>query len=117
MSRLTANQESFVEMMRTSDEHARHGFDVLLARKDPERFFDALIQAGLFEANKNPGIVPADEPGHYRVPYWRALDYLQSMAALADKHNDEVLAGKVMDIIRKVSSFRDAANKPRENHH
>jgi hypothetical protein len=117
MARLTANQESFIKLMGKSDEHARRGFELLLARPGFETFFDALDEAGMFAPANNPPPVPADEPGYCRIPYWAALDYLQGCAKLAGERNDPPLARKVLNAVRIVSDERDADGKVKDNYH
>ena len=117
MARLTANQESFIKLMGKSDEHARRGFELLLAHPGFETFFDALDEAGMFAPANNPPPVPADEPGYCRIPYWAALDYLQGCAKLAGERNDPLLACKVLNVVRIVSGERDADGKAKDNYH
>lgn len=109
MTDLRANQRSFIEMMQLSDEHAIRGFDMLLKRPKFTDFFEALIDAGLFAPEKNPAPVQADKEGRYRIPYWKALDYLIACAKLAGELNDGALAEKILKIIRAVSAERDPA--------
>ena len=111
MADLTANQRSFVEMMQLSDEHAIRGFDLLLKRPHFLDFFEPLIEAGLFAPEKNPAPVKADKEGAYRIPYWKALDYLTACAKVAGEHDDAALAGKILNIIRTVSAERDPAGE------
>lgn len=117
MASLTANQESFIKLMGKSDEHARRGFELLLARPGFETFFDALDEAGMFAPANNSSPVPADEPGYCRIPYWSALDYLQGCAKLAGERNDSLLACKVLNVVRIVSGERDADGKAKDNYH
>ena len=117
MTRLTANRESFIKLMGKSDEHARRGFELLLARPGFETFFDALDAAGMFEPAKNPAPVPADDPGYVRIPYWAALDYLQGFAKLACERNDAQLAYKVLKVVRAVSNAHDQDGKVKDNYH
>ena len=116
MADLTANQRSFVEMMRLSDEHAIRGFDLLLKRPQFLEFVDPLIDAGLFAPEKNPAPVQAGKEGAYRIPYWKALDYLIACAKVAGERNDAALAEKVLSIVRSVSAERDPAGE-RANFH
>jgi hypothetical protein len=111
MANLTANQRSFVEMMQLSDEHAIRGFDLLLKRPQFLDFFEPLIEAGLFAPEKNPAPVQADKEGAYRIPYWKALDYLTACAKVAGEHDDAALAGEILNIIRTVSAERDPAGE------
>lgn len=117
MARLTANQASFIKLMSKSDEHARRGFELLLARPDFETFFDALDEAGMFEPARNPAPVPADDPGYVRIPYWAALDYLLGCAKLAGERNDTQLAYKVLKVVRAVSSAHDQDGTVKDNYH
>jgi hypothetical protein len=109
MTDLSANQRSFVEMMRLSDEHAIRGFDLLLKRTRFIDFFQPLLDAGLFAPDKNPAPVRGDKEGAYRIPYWKALDYLFACAKLAGEHNDAAIAEKILNVIRTVSADRDPA--------
>ena len=117
MTSLTAKQQAFIQQMTENDELARHGFTLLLKRNDFADFFDALVDAGLFDPSRNPRPVPAAEEGSYRIPYWNALDYLVALAKLTGEQNDLELAKKVMAIVRAVSSWRDESGKPQENYH
>ena len=117
MTRLTANQESFIKLMGKSDEHARRGFELLLARPGFETFFDALDAAGMFEPVKNPAPVPVNDPGYVRIPYWAALYYLQGFAKLACERNDAQLAYKVLKVVRAVSNAHDQDGKVKDNYH
>jgi len=69
--------------MRQGEEFARHGFDLLAKRQEPEQYFDALAQAGFFDAANNSGPVPSNEPGFVQVPFWTALNYLEAVAKRA----------------------------------
>jgi hypothetical protein len=117
MAKLSAKHEAFVKLMMESDELARRGFDLLLKRSKPDEFFDALQDAGLFQASKNPAPMAAEEEGYVRIPYWAPLDYLVVVARVSGERNDVALAEKVMAIVRAVSSRRDANNQPIENYH
>ena len=103
MAELTATQESFIEMMKKSEEHAARGFELLADRSDPEVWFDALEAAGFFDPSKAPGIVEASKPGYYRVPHWPALNYLQAVSKLAGETNKIGLSRKIVAVIRNVS--------------
>ncbi|MGZ5441011.1 MAG: hypothetical protein ACXW5U_14705 [Thermoanaerobaculia bacterium] len=107
MASLSANQQSFIEMMKWSVEHATHGFALLLSRPQFLDFFEPLIEAGLFAPENNPAPVQVDEEGRYRIPYWKALDYLIACANVAGQRNDAVLADKILSIVRTLSTERD----------
>lgn len=115
MITLTADQHAFIGRMTEGDEYERHGFDLLVKRPDFDCFFDALAAAGLFAASRNPGPIPADEPGYYRLPYWSPLSYLEATAKRAGGNQDIALAEKVMNVLRDVSRWRDDQGNIRNN--
>nr|WP_320050928.1 hypothetical protein [uncultured Desulfuromonas sp.] len=115
MVKLTANQQSFIEMMKISEEHARKGFELLASRPSPELFFDALEEQGLFSVDHHQGPIPADDPGYFRIPYWAALDYLKKVASICRENNDGELAAKVLGQVRTIS--RDSKERGIDNHH
>ena len=117
MTHLNAKLEAFIEQMKDSEELARHGFALLLKRADFASFFDALRDAGLFGATRNPVPVRVSEEGYVRIPYWSALDYLVAVARLSGETNDLILAGKVISVVRDVSSWRDEEGNVQENYH
>jgi hypothetical protein len=114
--RLSSKQQAFIKLMKESDDHERRGFELLLTRPDFETFFEALVIAGLFEPSRNPGPIPSEKPGYYRIPYWPPLSYLEAAARLAGERDDSDLANEVMRVIRSVSHWRDGDGQPRDNH-
>src|ERR1700744_5491959 len=50
---LSAKLESFFDMMAQGDEFAQHGFDLLVKRGEPEKYFDTLKARGFFDPAKN----------------------------------------------------------------
>ncbi|CCJ08903.1 Uncharacterized protein BN69_3452 [Methylocystis sp. SC2] len=103
--------------MRRSEEFARHGFDLLSKRPEPEQYFEQLIREGFFNPANNSGPVPSKEPGFVQIPFWAALNYLEAVAKRAADRNDDQLAGKVLKIIRDVTNFRDPTGEARDNYH
>ena len=104
MTNLSTNERSFIALMAKSDEHARRGFELLLKRSNFLKYFDALIEAGLFEPAKNPAPVPVQPEGSVRIPYWTALDYLEACAKDAGETDNTNLAETLMAIVRSVST-------------
>lgn len=113
MSNLTSNQQAFINTMTEGDDFAGRGFELLLKRDDYDRFFDALMEAGLL--SQSPAPIPANEEGFFRIPYWHALDYLVLCAKKAGEINETQLAEKVMSVVRRVAEI-DAAQK-HDNYH
>jgi hypothetical protein len=109
--------ESFIATMKEGEEFERRGFDLLAKRPRPEEYFDTLAQAGFFEPSNNPPPVQSTEPGFVHVPYWAALNYLEAVARRAGELNDLMLANKLLEIVRSVTSFREADGVVRDNHY
>ena len=115
MTEITQNERSFIQTMKKSPDHERHGLKLLLERKRDclDRFLGVLKNEGFFEPEKNPAPVPMDDDGRVHVPYWPPLDYLTACARQAADQKNDVLGAKVMDIVRKVSDGTDG--KIRDN--
>jgi hypothetical protein len=109
--------ESFIQTMQQGDEFARHGFDLLSKRPEPEQYFDALAKAGFFSPSYNSGPVPSTEPGFVQIPFWPALNYLEAVATRAGERNDIPLAHKLLRVVREVSNYRDPDGTVRDNYH
>ena len=104
MVELSENQKAFFRRMKESPELERHGFRLLLERKNFEDVFDVLKARGFFAAERNPA--PEESEDVVSVPYWPALDYLRKCAEQSSRDNDIELAEKVMAIVREVSPRR-----------
>lgn len=116
MIEMTANLESFFEMMHKSVEHTRRGFVLLLEKPDFEEYLDVLQQQGFFKPESVPLPVPGDKPGTVRIDGWPAIIYLQAVAKRAAERNRRDLIDKVLGAIRAVTSYRDGQGKPLDNH-
>jgi hypothetical protein len=103
--------------MRSGEEFARHGFDLLTKRSEPERYFDALDQAGFFDPASNPGPVPSTNPDFVSIPFWHALDYLEAVAKRAAERDDSETIGKILKVIRAVSNYREPGGETPDNFH
>ena len=65
---LNAREESFIGLMRKSEDHARRGFELLSKREDAAKYFDALQNAGLLDPSQNPAPVSVpDKPGFFYI--------------------------------------------------
>ena len=114
---LTTKLKKFIQLMKESDEQAQRGFELLLKRPDFDEFFDHLSNAGLFGKEHNRGPVPGDQPGYVHIPFWSGLSYLEAIAKLAGARNDLQLAGKVMDVVRAVSTAPEPGGAIPDNYH
>ncbi|KRP96212.1 hypothetical protein AOQ72_17920 [Bradyrhizobium yuanmingense] len=103
--------------MRRGEEFAQHGFDLLSKRNEPEQYFDALKQYGFFDPSENQGPVPSSNPDFVHIPVWPVLNYLRAVGARAAVLDSDDLSGKVLDIIRSVTLFKDVSTgEPRDNY-
>ena len=116
MANLTAREKSFIEMMTTSDEHMRKGFELILRRACFVKYFDTLKERGFFDADRNPAPVRVGPEDHYQIPYWKALDYLVECARWSDAKGDVELSEKVMGIVRSVS-LATVSSDSHDNYH
>ena len=116
MASLTARERSFIDMMETSDEHMRKGFEIVLRRPCFVKYFDMFKERRFFDADRNPVPVRVGPEGHFQIPYWKALDYLAECARWADAKDDRELANKVMGIVRSVS-IGGASSDSHDNYH
>lgn len=115
---LSTREESFIRMMQKSVEHAQHGFQLLAQRDDAARYFDPVLAAGLLAPSNNPSPVAVpDKPGFSRIPYWRALDYLEKVAQLADQRNDIQLGRKILAVVQAVTIARQPDGTAVDNHY
>lgn len=114
---LTQNQRSFVEAMKADSESAKWGFEALLERPNFALFFDALVAAGLFAPDKNPGPIATADGKYWSIPYWPALDYLEKCAKVSDENQDFELATKVLAIVKNVSRAVATAGGEPDNYH
>lgn len=103
--------------MKTNEEFAWKGFQLLLQRPDFPRFFEVLRDAGFFAPEKNPPPIPGERENTVRIPFWAPLAYLKAVAAQAGAQNDLLLAANVMNVVREVSAWRDKRGESRSNYH
>ena len=116
MANLTARERSFINMIGTSDEHMRKGFEIVLRRPCFVKYFDMFKECRFFDADRNPVPVRVGPEGHFQIPYWKALDYLVECARWADAKDDRELANKVMGIVRSVS-MGSVSSDSHDNYH
>ena len=117
MTNLTVNQKAFIEMMKRSLESEEDGFSLLAKRPDAQKFFDALDEAGFFAPDKNSAPIPGRDGTSVSIPYWRALDYLETVARHAGETMDDTLAARIVRIFVSVSTAARDDEGRRNNFH
>ncbi|MNJ88222.1 hypothetical protein D3C87_57630 [compost metagenome] len=76
-----------------------------------------LEQEGYFDGSKNPDLVEsADSPGHYSIPYWSELSYLETVAEENLKSPEDESTKALVRIIDNISSFRNENGQRIENY-
>ena len=92
----TSNEAEFINRMTLDMKRATWGFKLLSERLPTEldRYFNLLNENGLLMPDSNQEIIPSGP----------ALKYLEAVAIISDKSNKPELAGKIMDIVRTVST-------------
>lgn len=117
MAELTPNQKALVGYMTRGEQHAVHGFSLILKNPHPEAFFDELLGKGLLDPVNNPKPRPvAGQEGFFQMPYWTALDYLEHVGSIAREADDIQLGDRVMDTVRSIASYRENG-RPVDNYH
>lgn len=115
---LNARQASFVAMMRKSPDHANRGFDLLSKREDAQDYLGVLRKEGLLDADKNPQPVSVpDQEGFVRIPYWRALDYLETLARRSKEKHDLELGRALLEIVAAISIPTSSGETVVDNYH
>lgn len=100
---LTVNQRIFIEKMKADSESTMWGFERLLEVPHFTIFFDALDNAGLFDATNNPAPISTEDGQYWTIPHWPALDYLEKCAKESDEKANTELAHKVARVVKRVS--------------
>lgn len=93
--------------MNVNEEHAAHGFKLLLKKRSNDfyEWFDILNDAGFFKPENNPVPEPAPKGDGVIIRYWGALPYLLEVAKYTGENNNTELAEKIIVIIRDVSTY------------
>ncbi len=103
MTSLTAKRQAFLELMKSSDEHARRGFELLVQRSDLISWFEPLEGSGFFAAQTVPRPVSDDNGKTFRIPLWPPLTYLEACSRKAGQDVNMSLAEKIMAVVRSVT--------------
>ena len=109
MASFSSKELTFVDLMRENEDKAATGFRLLIeqAPRPLDEYFDLLHEKGLLIPDTNQGIIPS----------WPALEYLEATAKLSNQFDKPDLAGKIMDIVRKVSRKGKFEIRKRKNHY
>lgn len=102
---LKSHEQEFVRrMLEEGPELKRRGFEILQARENPERYFDALLAKGLFEPSEDP--TPEKVGRGWRFENWAAAGYLKALAkrVAGDYPRLKDIGQKILGIIRALSA-------------
>ena len=105
----SSKELAFVDLMIQGKDRANTGFRLLIeqAPKSLDKYFDLLHEKGLLIPDANQEIIPS----------WPALEYLEATARFSNQFNKPELAGKIMDVVRKVSRKEKSELRKRKNHY
>jgi len=115
MDSLSHKQRAFLDEMNRDPAFEDWGFEKLATRDDRLKYFRSLVDMGMFAPSRAPS--PEKTNDGFRIPYWRALVYLEMVAKDVSACNDIEAAQLLMRIIRSISTYKDENEKPIDNYH
>lgn len=116
MTRLTAGQQDFLKGLLADRTLRRWGMERLAQRHDVLAFLKPMLDMGFFDPKENPGPVPSDQEGTYRIPRWEAMIYLEKAAIDVGEENDLAAAQYILKILREVTDYRGSDGNPVDNY-
>lgn len=79
-------------------------------------WFDILKSKGYFKPNLNTQ--PQEtKKNYFRIPKWNVLPYLEKVAQQVKIEGNEKYIDELLDIIKKVSKYKDSKGEPIDNYH
>jgi hypothetical protein len=90
--------------------------DKFFEKRSELEWFDELKKRGYF--NPNPDTCPQEskEKGYYSIPQWNVLSYLEKVSQQSNTPGNEKYIDELLEIIRKVSNYRDSTGHPIDNY-
>lgn len=109
MTAFSSKELAFIDLMTQGKDRAATGFRLLIeqAPRPLDEYFDLLHERGLLIPDGNQEIIPS----------WPALEYLEATAKFSSQSDNPDLAGKIMDIVRKVSRKGKSEIRKRKNYY
>jgi len=94
----------------------RWGFEKLIGRSDVLSFLRPMFEMGFFNPSENPGPEPAELEGHYRIPRWEVMAYLEKAAIAAGEKDDLDASKLIVQIARNVTNYRGSTGEAVDNY-
>jgi hypothetical protein len=109
------DEETAVEIFQLirNDEYFRNHF---FKKVKSVEWFYPLKERDFFSPEHAPAPITSDTEGHFRIPQWDVLPYLERVSQKVTVQGDERLIDELLTIIRDVSNFRDTNNKHIDNY-
>lgn len=111
--RLSPKEEAVLQLLKEDIAYKDYFFNKVVALK----WFDDLKKQGYFNPQKAPGPKPADKEGYFTIPGWNVLTYLEKVSDQVTAPGNETYIDELLQIIRDVSSFKNADGKHVDNYH
>lgn len=80
------------------------------------KWFLPLKEKDFFSPDKAPVPQETDQKGHYRIPEWNVLPYLERVSEQVTISGNEKYIREVLEIIRNVSNYKNAEDKHIDNY-
>ncbi len=68
-------------------------------------WFRPLKEKGFFAPERAPCPKPDDEEGHFIIPYWDVLDYLEKVSKQVKQPGNERYADELLEIIKDITNY------------
>ena len=89
--------------------------DKFFEKKSEIKWFDELKKRGYFKPN--PNTQPQEtEKNYFLIPKWNVLPYLEKVAQQVKIEGNEKYIDELLDIIKKVSKYKDSKGEPIDNY-
>lgn len=80
------------------------------------KWFFPLKEKNYFSKEKSPRPVETKEKGHYRIPEWNVLPYLERVSEQVKIPGNEKYIDELLEIIRNVSNYRSSKGQHIDNY-
>ncbi len=80
-------------------------------------WFYPLKEKGYFAPEEALGPKPADKEGHFIIPYWNVLDYLEKVSQQVAQPSNEKYADELLEIIKDITNYHIKHDRILDNYH
>jgi len=79
-------------------------------------WFDILQSKGFFEPNPDTAPQPTEPEGHYHLPQWNVLPYLEKISQQVNEPGNKIYSDQLLNIIHKVTDYHIKHDKILDNY-